>query len=243
MTRAMRTGALYAAMMYLVFAQGCIRRAGRNTDCKWQPEIPLHAATERHLSADAEFAEDLAIRYADSRHGLHSANYVSNDAYVAARDACLQSLFQKIARQHGAEVTRVSAALGHNRARVDVAVNLPFAVVYVTALIFVAGWTAKKYPAREHRWVTTLTIALVGSVVMAVLGCLVAELYAGAAEAWRLGNGHLSYREQRVWPVAHQGVLLITEMIVFWGLFLGFGRNRRRSTPKPTLAGTRAQPE
>jgi hypothetical protein len=96
----------------------------------------------------------------------------------------------------------------------------------VAAVIFVARWIANNYHAWEYGWISTATIALVFSVVIAVLGCFVAELSAGAAEALRLGNGHLSYREQRVWPVAHHGALFIAEIIVFWGLFLG-GPGRR----------------
>jgi len=233
----MRAGALYAAVMYLVLAQGCVRRQGRNTDCGWGAETPLHAATERHLSADAEFAEDLAIRYADAHHGPHSANYVSNHTYVAARDACMQSLFQQIARQHRVEVERVSAALGHNRGRVEVVVNLPFGLLYAAAIIFVARWVANKYPAREYGWIAMVTIALVACVVIAAFGCLVAELYAGAAEAWRLDNGHLSYRVQRVWPVAHRGVLFSAEIIVFWVSFVGGRPKYRQIRPKPTLVG------
>jgi hypothetical protein len=230
----MRAVALYAAMMYLVFAQCCERRETRNADCRWVPENPLHAATEYHLSADAEVAEDLAIRYADSHYGLHTTNYVSNDVYVDARHACMQSLFQQIAKQHGVGLERVSGALGHNRGRVDIAVNLPFAVLYVAAVLLVSRSIANKYPAREYGWITTAMIALVFSVVVAVLGCFVAELSAGTLEASRLGNGHLSYRDQRVWPVAHRGVLFTAEIIVFWGLFLG-GPGRRRTKPKPSL--------
>jgi hypothetical protein len=224
-------------MMCLMLAQGCIRREGRNADCKWTPEIPPHIATERHLSADAELAEDLAIRYADSHDGLHSPNYVSNDAYVAARNACVQSLFKQLATQHGAEVERISAAWGRNRGRVDVAANLPFAVLYVAVVVFLTSWIAKKYPAREYGWLTTTAIALIGSVVISELGCLVAELWAGAVERWRLDNGHLSYRVQRVWPVAHRGLLFVAEIIVFWGLFLRDAASRRRTGPNPTPAG------
>ncbi len=43
------------------------------------------------------------------------------------------SLFEQVAREHGVPVGLVSAALGRNRARIDVAVNLPF--VLLTALL------------------------------------------------------------------------------------------------------------
>jgi hypothetical protein len=216
----MRAVLLYAAIMSLVFAQGCMRRDGRNVDCRWAREYPLPAATERHLSADAEFAEDLSIRYADSHEGLHTEHYVSNGAYIAARNACLQSLLRQIANQHRVSIEHVSAALGHNRGRIDLAINLPFAWLYGVAAVFVTRWIANTYHARQYGWTATLVVALVGSVLIAILGSLFADLWAGAIEAWRLDNGHLSYRAERVWPVAHRDLLFVQEIIVFWGLFV-----------------------
>ena len=50
-----------------------MRSDGRSSDCRWPAGTPGNAVTARHLSADAEFAEDLAIRYADtcSRLGIN----------------------------------------------------------------------------------------------------------------------------------------------------------------------------
>ena len=57
---------LAAAFVLVLFcAAGCVRREGRNSDCRWPGETGEHPASEWHLSRDAEFAEDLAIRYAD----------------------------------------------------------------------------------------------------------------------------------------------------------------------------------
>lgn len=87
-----------------------------------------------HLSADAEFAEDLAIRYADTHHGLRTPYYVSGEAYAAARDRCMGALFEKIAKKHGVPL-EVSGSLGCNRAHIDLAVNLPFVLLYCFAAL------------------------------------------------------------------------------------------------------------
>jgi len=41
------------------------QRDGRNSECGWPGEASNHAVGARHLSADAECTEDLAILYAD----------------------------------------------------------------------------------------------------------------------------------------------------------------------------------
>jgi len=69
----MRTGPRLVVVMFFVMgAAGCVRRDGRNSDCRWPKETSNHFGSARHLSADAEFAEDLAIRYADAHFGLRS---------------------------------------------------------------------------------------------------------------------------------------------------------------------------
>ena len=56
---------------------GCLRRDGRNSECRWPGEASSNSPViARHLSADAEFAEDLAIRYADT-HFLNSGKEIS----------------------------------------------------------------------------------------------------------------------------------------------------------------------
>jgi hypothetical protein len=50
---------------------GCLQRDGCNSDCRWPGKTSNYPVSARDLSADAEFAEDLAIRYAEV---LWSAN-------------------------------------------------------------------------------------------------------------------------------------------------------------------------
>src|SRR5690348_1940436 len=101
-----------AVLVLLFCATGCMRRDGRNSDCRWPGETAGHRADARHLSADAEFAEDLAIRFADTHYGLRTRNFVSLQDYAAARDTCMARLFGAIAAQHEVPAARVAVALG-----------------------------------------------------------------------------------------------------------------------------------
>jgi hypothetical protein len=89
-----RVGASSVTLLAYLIAVGCVRRDGCNSDCKWPTEVASHSPDAQHLSADAEFAEDLAIRYADVHHGLRTPGYVSGETYAAARDQCMQRLFE-----------------------------------------------------------------------------------------------------------------------------------------------------
>ena len=77
----MRMCQLSVTVLVVLAAIGCVRRDGRNSDCKWPGESVAYSPDSRHLSADAEFAEDLAIRYADTHYGSRTLGFVSWDAY------------------------------------------------------------------------------------------------------------------------------------------------------------------
>ena len=200
----MRLGVLSVIFLLVLSSVGCVRREGRNAECKWPGEIPRHSADARHLSADAEFAEDLAIRYADTHHGLRTPNYVSGEVYDAARDRCMGSLFEHIAKEHGVPVGLVSAALGRNRAGVDFVVNLPFLPFYCFACIAVARWLWGKYPPAEYGRIAAVTMTLFLSLAMAVGCMMLGEVWSWIAEGYRVGNSHMSYRVQRLWWVQHR---------------------------------------
>src|SRR5215471_17831378 len=114
---------LVIVMVFVLGAGGCVRRDGRNSDCRWPGETSNHPVSARHLSADAEFVEDLAIRYADTHFGLHSPT--PSESYPAERDQCMERLFEEIAKEHGVPVAQVSASLGRNRTYIDTAEVLP----------------------------------------------------------------------------------------------------------------------
>src|SRR5262249_3687374 len=152
-------------------------------DCKWPADTRGHSADARHLSADAEFAEDLAIRYADTHYGLRTPGYVSGEVYGAARDQCMGSLFEQIAKEHRVSLEVVSRALGHNRVRVDLAINLPFLVLCYWTVIALARWPWRKYPPAEHGWIPGIVMALFLSLVIAAGSTMAGEMWSGTAES------------------------------------------------------------
>lgn len=206
----------WIGVLVLAASPGCVRRDGRNADCHWPGEASPYAATSSHLSADAEFAEDLAIRYADIHHGLRTPYYASGEAYDSERDRCMNSLFGRIAVQHGVPVEQVSSALGRNRTSIDAAVNLPFGAFYLLAAWLVVRLIWRKYPPSEHGWISGTVMALFMSLVMA-FGCvMLGEMWSWFAETYRIGNGHISYRAYRFWWARHRVELFVSAVAVFW---------------------------
>src|SRR5580658_3012701 len=157
------SGARLVIVMALVLvAGGCVRRDGRNSDCRWPGETSNNPVTARHLSADAELAEDLAIRYADTHFGLRSPN--PSETYDAERDQCMERLFEEIGKEHGVPVGQVSGSLGHNRAYIDLAEVLPFTLLYSLAAIACARMIWRRYPP-EDGYAPGITMALFVSLV------------------------------------------------------------------------------
>ena len=136
--------AIVIAIVFVLCTSGCVRRDGLNSDCRWPGETSSHPVNTHHLSADAEFAEDLAIRYADTHFGPRSPN--PSDEYGAERDRCMGRLFGQIAKQHGVPVEQVSGSLGRNRAFIDLAEILPFAFLYALAALTIARMNWRRHP-------------------------------------------------------------------------------------------------
>lgn len=209
----MRTGPrLAVALVFVLSAAGCVRRDGRNSDCRWPAEDSNHSADARHLSADAEFAEDLAIRYADTHFGRHNPS----EEYGPERDRCMAKLFEEIATEHGVPVEQVSSSLGRNRAYIDVAEILPFALLYGLAAVTIAGMNWRRYSPDEHGWTPGSTMALFVSLALAAVSTMLGEAWIWFAECFRVGNEHMSYRGNRLFWARHRFELFVAALMIFW---------------------------
>lgn len=223
-----RMGTFSAAILLFLSFAGCVRREGRNADCKWPGENPVQPAGPRHLSADAEFAEDLAIRYADTHFGLRTPGYVSGEVYVAARDRCMASLFEQVAAEHHVPSAMIWQALGRNRGRVDLAINLPFLLLYGLVSILVARWIWRKYPPAEHGWIPCVTMTVFFSLAMAAGMLMLGEVWSWIAEGRRVGNPHMSHRVDRLWWVRHRIELFVGGVTAFWLALLATALRAKR---------------
>jgi len=213
--RVQRFRRLLLATLVFFCAAGCVRREGRNSDCKWPPERAARPATTRHLSGDAEFAEDLAIRYSDVHHGLRTPYFVSGEDYASNRDRCMAGLFGEIAKRHNVPIERVYGSLGQNRAYVDLAINLPFALLYCLVAAVVARAVWRRYPPAESGWLPGATMILFLSLSFSVAFIMVGDIWARIAETYRVGNDHMSYRADRLLWARHLTAL-------FWAAFVTF---------------------
>jgi len=215
-------------VVLLLGTGGCVRRDGRNSDCKWPAETVHHAATARHLSADAEFAEDLAIRYADTYHGLRTPYYLSGEDYVAARNRCMGALFQQVAKEHGVPVEQVSNSLGRNRVYIDLAESLPFVLLYYFAAVAITRTNWRRYSPEEHCWTPGIIMALFLSLVVAAVGTMLGEVWCAIAEGYRIDNSHMSYRFERLLWARHRTELFAGLLVVFWVAGTAAARHTRR---------------
>jgi hypothetical protein len=110
---------------------GCARPGDHpiNPNCVWIEEDsrPLDltkVSDRRHLRFDAVTAEDVSIRWADVRFHLRPE-------YGQKRDACMQTLFQGVAKQHGVDVAVVRQYSMERDLVVDAAVIISFGILYV----------------------------------------------------------------------------------------------------------------
>lgn len=220
---------LSALLLLLLAGCACVRRDGRNASCTWPEEDPIHSVGARHLSADAEFAEDLAIRYADTHYGRHSPN--PSEEYGTKRDECMAMLFAEIAKQHGVPLEQVSTSLGHNRAYIDAAIYLPFALLYCIATAMLAPMIWRRYPPIDDDWTPGVVMTVFLSVAVGAGCILCGEQWGWVAETYRIGNKHMSYRADRIWWGNHRVALFCGAVVVFWLASAEAIRRANRSAP------------
>src|SRR6185295_4070837 len=160
-------------LISLTSLTGCVRRDGRNNDCQWPAEAPApldlsNLAHERHLAADAQFAEELAIRHGDSFRGRESVEERGRRV-----EACTAQLFTWIVRLHDVTMEDVERARAWRETRVDlVTVFAPMALAFGVVAVFAAGRVRRRFPAGEMvaEIVATVLVSAVVSGAMVLLG-------------------------------------------------------------------------
>jgi len=212
-------------MVFVLGAGGCVRRGGRNSDCRWPGETSNQAVSARHLSEDAEFAEELAIRYADVHFGRRTPNASEN--YPAERDRCMERLFEEIAKEHGVPVEQVSGSLGRDRAYIDLAEVLPFVLLYIVAALVAARMIWRHYPPAENGWPPGIAMTLFASLALAVGGTMLGEVWNWFLEGHRIGNSHMSYRADRLFYAKHRPELFAAALMIFWLAAIDAARRMR----------------
>jgi hypothetical protein len=128
----------------------------------------------------------------------------------------METLFEEIAKEHSVPAAQIAGSLGRNRALIDMAVNLPFVLLYCFAVTAAVRVLWRRYPPAENGWIPGTAMALFLSLVFAVGCTMFGELWSWAAETYRIGNDHMSYRAQRLPWARYRTTLCAGALIVFW---------------------------
>lgn len=188
---------------------------GRARRCEIPAERPRvldlgRFADRAHLRAEAATAESWAIAYAD----VSPLRQQGARQFDEARDQCMRMLFAMISQRHSMDVGTVRAYAQQRNVIFDAAVLLMFAFAYVIAAYQIVGAVIRQW-ASEGRLALVVAIIVV-SAVTAFLAILAGDLWFIAVEGFRFGNGHLSYRTQRLPWLRHRAIFSALELGVFW---------------------------
>ncbi len=185
----------------------------RRCEIQTEPPRPLHLdrfADRAHLRADSATAESWAIAYAD----VSPLRQQGAGPYAGVRDQCMAMLFAKISQRHGIEVSAVREYAQQRDIIFDAAVLLVFTIAYVVIAYQLAGAITRRFPRDERFALGAATIVV--SVVTVFAAVLIGDLWSIGAEVLRVGNGHLSYRTERLPWRQYQPAIIATALGVFW---------------------------
>jgi hypothetical protein len=164
----------------------------------------------RHLRGDIEFAEELAIEHVDAHRGPRSQKSASEDL-----NTCLAALLEQIARSHGVSRTEIIENFGHPSIAIAIGEQLPFVLLYLFLSAVLVKRVFRRYPP-EDGLAVRLVMILLSSLAAGIGGLLSGVQLAQLIEAIRVGNGHMSYRADRI-PWAHyQASLFGLYFVLFW---------------------------
>lgn len=204
---------------------GCAGHHPFRADCEWPAEGPpkalnLQNSSQRwRLSDEAEFAEDLAIRYADRFAGPGSGNFENMAQYQRTRDGCMTLLFRSIAMSHSVTEQDVRQSLGRRRISFDLAVTLSFALVFAFGVSRVTRAVIRTHLS-NNGWVGTLVMVAFVAIAASLAGLTMGEQWCATMEDLRLGTGHLSYRGERI-PWSRHRVVVFWSGVVLVGTIAG----------------------
>ena len=213
-----------SAWAIYVTCPGCIDRNQVNNTCQWpgdarfliNPQNPSHQA---HLVADAQLAEELAIRYADAEFGRrfgveHHGGLLDDGRF---RRECLSRMFGAIESTHGVTSAQVQAARGQRDVTFDLAAALLFVPFYSLGSAVACRWVYHRFSS-DGRSVRLVATGLV-SVAVSLLGLQSLRLWLAVWETIRVGNGHMTTMRAASytrWNHQYPGAEFVCGILLFW---------------------------
>jgi hypothetical protein len=201
---------------------GCIERDRVNSTCEWTGDttFPLDSQNrehQRHLIKDAQLAEDLSVRFADTEHKRLSGykghgGLIDNGRVVKE---CMARLFTTIENDHVVTSEQIQVARAQRNRAFDLAVGLLFLPLYSFGAAGACRRVWHRF-ASHPRYVGLVAMGLM-SFAVSFLGLLGGQLWFAIWELVRIGNDHFggSRAALNLWG-EHSGALLIAGVLLFW---------------------------
>ena len=213
---------LRIALLLLVCTCGCIDRTRTNSGCEWTRDsaYPLDLtspADQGHLVADAQLAEELAVRYADAQH-KRQFGYQGHGGLIdhgRVYRECLTGLVGVIERSHEVTAGQINRARAQRNPRFDIPVMLSFGAIYALGAMVLSGWLRRKFfdPSQAIGMIVTVG----ASMMFSALGLQAGAVWTAIWECVRIGNDHLGAgRAARAPWDQHLAGLFVVGIVLFW---------------------------
>jgi hypothetical protein len=227
-------GTFFACLLLIAVTSGYwTHRPDPHSKCETLlSSVPLYPAkhlTARQLTHEAEFTEDLAIRYADACCGPRSGHFESMKEYDRRRDECMTQFFQVVALTYGTAEAEIRASLNRRRPELDAASMISFFIIYVW---FLNALAFRILGGRDYGSASTKLIIVYASLLSGAVFVLAGNLWCSIMEAIRLGNGHASYRDRVPWS-HHFAAEYVVGAVLFCGVAFAIQRRTAASESSP----------
>jgi hypothetical protein len=139
-------------------------------------------------------------------------------------------LLAEIGKEHGVSAQEAFRSFGQRDTLADVAMNLPFLLLYGLAGDFVARRLLLRYPPTDGGMPTVMMIVLASS-AFGTVGFLLGQQWSAFAESIRVGTTHLSNRVFRL-PINQHPIMAFAFLVTLF-MNIAFVRfwSRRKSRP------------
>jgi hypothetical protein len=184
----------------------------RRCEIPSEPSRPLHldrVAERAHLRAESATAESWAIAYAD----VSPLRHQGAGPYADVRDQCMAMLFARISHRHAIDAGTVREYARQRDVIFDAAVLLAFALGCMVIAYQLVGAVTGRFAGERFALVAAVIVVSIMTVLVAVL---VGDTWSVGAEVLRVGNGHLSYRTERLPWRQYRPAIIAIAVGVFW---------------------------
>jgi len=202
---------------------GCIDRSRVNKGCEWTGDAAFqidrnNSAQRQHLVADAQLAEDLAIRHADAEfnrlYGSEAHGGLIDNGRVVRE--CMARLVGAIEANHAVTPEQIAVARGERSRLFDTAAAVSFLPFFLLGAIVTGSRLSRRF-STEKRSVRLVAVALT-SAMASFLGLQAGQLWGSVWETVRVRNGHMSPFRSALytrWTNYHFGAIFVAGVVTF----------------------------